>query len=61
LDLNKGLIMELANLTTNKTLSLACSIKASIGKLDFYLQIQVVKSAPYNILLGCPFHCLLSA
>ncbi|KAG5221321.1 Plp [Salix suchowensis] len=61
LDLDKGLVMESANLTTNKTLGLARNIKASIGELDFYLQIQVVESAPYDILLGRPFHCLLSA
>ncbi|KAJ8454616.1 hypothetical protein ONZ45_g19236 [Pleurotus djamor] len=61
LNLDEGIVMEAANHTTNKTKGLARNVRARIGNIQFYLQIQVVESAPYDILLGRPFHCLLSA
>ncbi|KAJ8494646.1 hypothetical protein ONZ45_g13169 [Pleurotus djamor] len=61
LRLDEGIVMESANLTTNKTMGLARNVRASIADMSFYLQIQVVENAPYDILLGRPFHCLLAA
>jgi hypothetical protein len=30
-------------------------LKIKIGEYDFYVQVQVVKDAPYELLLGRPF------
>lgn len=52
------MVMESANKSTNSTIGLLHDVKATIGGYDFYLQIQVVEDAPYEILLGRPFHAL---
>ena len=36
-------------------------LKIGIGGYDFYLQVQVVKDAPYKMLLGRPFFTLTQA
>jgi hypothetical protein len=58
---DKIMVMESANKTRNETTGLLQDLKISIGGYDFYLQVQVVKDAPYEMLLGCPFFTLAQA
>ena len=53
--------MESANATSSSTKGLAERVKVSIGGIDLYLNIQVVENAPYQVLLGRPFHTLVKA
>ena len=53
--------MESANKTRDETMGLLQDLKISIGGYDFYLQVQVVKEAPYEMLLGRPFFTLTQA
>ena len=47
--------MESANSTTSMTLGLIEDQPAQLGPIAFNLQIQVVDSAPFEVLLGRPF------
>ncbi|KAF8802125.1 hypothetical protein BYT27DRAFT_7226508 [Phlegmacium glaucopus] len=58
---DKTIVMESANLTKNKTMGLIKNLKLTIGRYDFYIQAQVVKDAPYKVLLGWPFFTLTQA
>ncbi|KAF8810507.1 hypothetical protein BYT27DRAFT_7220648 [Phlegmacium glaucopus] len=55
------IVMESANLTKDKTMGLIKNLKLTIGGYDFYVQAQVVKDAPYEVLLGRPFFTLTQA
>ncbi|KAJ2934660.1 hypothetical protein H1R20_g2455, partial [Candolleomyces eurysporus] len=55
------LTMESANTTTSDTKGLIPNLKVTIGGCDFYLQVQVVDNASYDMLLGRPFHVLTEA
>lgn len=50
--------MESANSSVDMTLRLLHDLKVTIGSYDFYLQVQVVENASYEVLLGLPFHVL---
>jgi gag-polyprotein putative aspartyl protease len=58
---DKIMIMESANKTKDETMGLLQDLKINIGGYDFYLQVQVVKDAPYEMLLGRPFFTLTQA
>ncbi len=50
--------MKSANSSVDWTIGLLQDLKVTIGGYDFYLQVQVVENAAYEILLGLPFHVL---
>jgi hypothetical protein len=50
--------MQSANGTINRSLGLARNVPCRIGNITFYLQIHVIKSPAYDILLGRPFDVL---
>ena len=52
---NKAMPMESANASTSMTLGLIENHPIQLGPITFYLQIQVVENAPFEVLLGCPF------
>ena len=51
----KAIPMETANSSTSMTLGLAEKVPFQLGEIMFYLQVQVVEKAPFEILLGRPF------
>lgn len=53
--------MEAANASKSFTQGLLSHLKVTVGGCDFYLQVQVVENASYNMLLGRPFHVLAEA
>ena len=55
------MVMEAANKSKDQTMGLLQDLKIIIGGYDFYLQVQVVKDAPYEMLLGRPFLTLTQA
>ncbi|KNZ71510.1 hypothetical protein J132_09408 [Termitomyces sp. J132] len=57
-DPNIVLNMQSANSTMDQLLELAHNIPCTIGNITVYLQIHVLWSSTYNILLGCPFDVL---
>ena len=48
------------NLTTNPSLGLARNIPFRFGDTIAYLQLHVVKNVAYKVLLGRPFHVVMS-
>ncbi|KAG6882300.1 hypothetical protein C0992_012153 [Termitomyces sp. T32_za158] len=50
--------MQSANSTVDRLLRLAKNVECTIGDLTFYLQIHILRSPTYNILLGRPFDVL---
>ena len=51
-----------ANASSNQTLGLIHNLKATVdGENDFYLQVQVIENASYEMLLGRPFLTLTEA
>ncbi|KIM37971.1 hypothetical protein M413DRAFT_76578, partial [Hebeloma cylindrosporum] len=50
-----------ANASTNQTIGLIHDLKVTIGEYNFYLQVQVVESASYEMLLRQPFLTLTEA
>jgi len=52
------MVMESANKSQDQTLGLLQDLKLTIGGYTFYLQVQVVEDAPYELLLGLPFKTL---
>ncbi|KIM47247.1 hypothetical protein M413DRAFT_63547 [Hebeloma cylindrosporum] len=50
-----------ANASTNQTIGLIHDLKVTIGAYNFYLQVQVVENASYEMLLGRPFLTLTEA
>ncbi|KZV91688.1 hypothetical protein EXIGLDRAFT_615318, partial [Exidia glandulosa HHB12029] len=61
LDFDKRVSLEAANNTNATTLGLCADLQLNIGGLDFYVQAQVVESAPFSLLLGRPFLALAGA
>ncbi|KAG5725015.1 hypothetical protein E4T56_gene12516 [Termitomyces sp. T112] len=55
---NIVLNMQSANGTMDRLLGLACNIPCTIGNITIYLQIHVLRSPAYDILLGRPFDVL---
>jgi len=53
--------MILENATSNQTIGLIHDLKVTIGAYNFYLQVQVVENASYEMLLGWPFLTLMEA
>jgi hypothetical protein len=54
------MIMESANNTRNHTLGLVQNVRLTLGSILLSLQIQVIKDAPFEVLLGQPFFALSS-
>ena len=50
-----------ANTSTESTIRVVENLALDFGAGEVYLQVQVVPCANFNLLLGCPFQCLLSA
>lgn len=55
------MVMEAANSSKDSTLGLLRDLPARIGRSTFYLQVQVVENASYEMLLGRPFLTLTEA
>jgi hypothetical protein len=55
LSTNLALRMDSANGTTSMTLGMIENHPVKIGPVTFYLQIHVVRDAPFEVLLGRPF------
>ena len=53
--------MSNANTRTESTLSIVENLHLDFGASEICLQVQVVPRANFDLLLGQPFHCLLSA
>ncbi|KAG6885728.1 hypothetical protein C0993_010555 [Termitomyces sp. T159_Od127] len=50
--------MQSANGTINRSLELAKNVPCTIGDVTFYLQIHIIRSPAYDLLLGQPFDVL---
>jgi hypothetical protein len=50
--------MQSANGEVDKSLGLACNVPIRIGEITLYVQIHVIRSPAYDILLGRPFDIL---
>ncbi|KNZ80987.1 hypothetical protein J132_03404 [Termitomyces sp. J132] len=55
---NIVLNMQSANSTMDQLLGFACNVPCTIGNITVYLQIHVLWSPTYDILLGCSFDVL---
>jgi hypothetical protein len=53
--------MSNANTSTESTLGVVENLRLDFGAGEVCLQVQVVPRANFDLLLGRPFHCLLSA
>jgi len=51
--------MEGANGSTSRTLGCAEDLNMHIGDVSFTIHMHVICTAPFRLLLGCPFHYLL--
>lgn len=58
---DKSFTMEAANNTKSDTLGLVDYVTINFSGLDIHLRVQVVKEAPYELLLGRPFFVLTAA
>ncbi len=47
-----------ANGSVNQSLGLACNVTFLVGDITLYLQVHILRSPTYNILLGQPFDIL---
>jgi hypothetical protein len=50
--------MQLANSKVDQPLSLSCNIPCKINTITLYLQIYIIRSPAYDMLLGRPFNIL---
>ena len=57
-DLIIKLNMQLANRTINQSLRLSRNVPFQIGPITFYLQVHIIQSPTYDVLLGHPFNIL---
>ena len=55
---DKIMMMEAANKTKSATMGLLENLQVTIGPVELCLQVQVMKDAPYDMLLGRPFYSL---
>ena len=53
--------MSNANASMESTLGVVENLRLDFGAGEVCLQVQVVSRANFDLLLGRPFHCLLSA
>ena len=53
--------MESANGEVNKSLGLARNVPFTVGPITIFLQLHIVKSPAYDILLGRPFDVLMQS
>ena len=53
--------MESASNHLEKTLGLARNVRFTIGGLDIFLQVHILESPPYRVLLGRPFDSFTSS
>ena len=53
--------MSNANASMESTLGVVENLRLDFGAGEVCLQVQVVSCANFDLLLGRPFHCLLSA
>ncbi|KAF8834018.1 hypothetical protein BDN67DRAFT_915793, partial [Paxillus ammoniavirescens] len=53
--------MQSVNESTDSTIGVIRNLGLDLGVGELYLQVQVIPKAPFHILLGRPFHCLMSA
>ena len=53
--------MSNANTSTESTIGVVKNLRLDFGAGEVLLQVQVVPCANFDLLLGRPFHCLLSA
>ena len=53
--------MSNANTSTESTIGVVKNLALDFGAGEIYLQVQVVPCTNFDLLLGCPFQCLLSA
>ncbi|KIJ05745.1 hypothetical protein PAXINDRAFT_44900, partial [Paxillus involutus ATCC 200175] len=53
--------MQSVNESSNSTIGVIENLGLDLGVGELYLQVQVIPKAPFHILLGRPFHCLMSA
>ncbi|KAF8813520.1 hypothetical protein BYT27DRAFT_7220427 [Phlegmacium glaucopus] len=58
---DKKLVMESANKSKENTMGLIQDLKINMGGLDFYVQVQVVRDGPFELLLGRLFLTLTEA
>lgn len=58
-DLRIWLHMQLANGKVDESLGLTCNVSACIGEIIVYIQVHVICSTAYNILLDQPFNILM--
>lgn len=57
-DPNLTILMEAANKQVQRTLGLARNVPFDFGEITVYLQVHILRHAPYEILLGRPFEIL---
>ncbi|KZT31597.1 hypothetical protein SISSUDRAFT_969273, partial [Sistotremastrum suecicum HHB10207 ss-3] len=57
----QGMEMETANTSLNRTEGKLANLPLTIGPLTVYVQIQVVKDSPVDMLLGMPFSTLVQS
>ena len=57
-DLTIKLNMQSANGNINQSLGLSCNVPFQIGPITFYLQVHIIRSPAYDVLLGRPFDIL---
>ncbi|KAF8237605.1 hypothetical protein L208DRAFT_1108457, partial [Tricholoma matsutake] len=51
--------MQSANGDVDESLGLVCNVSARIGNIVVYIQVHVIHSPAFDILLGCPFDVLM--
>ena len=52
--------MSSANTSMDSTIRVLKNLAVDFGTREVMLQVQVLAYANFNLLLGCPFHCLMS-
>ncbi|KIJ09843.1 hypothetical protein PAXINDRAFT_46230, partial [Paxillus involutus ATCC 200175] len=52
--------MQSINESSDSTIGVIKNLGLDLGVGELYLQVQVIPKAPFHILLGRPFHCLMS-
>ena len=57
---DRSMVMESTSAGTTKTLGVLEEHPVQLGPITVYLQIQVVESAPFKVLLGRPFFDIIS-
>jgi hypothetical protein len=57
----ESMMMEVANATTSNTLGLVKNLKVSVCNFSYFLLVQVVEKAGFEVLLGQPFTIIAQA